>query len=373
MKIAHFIGTLRKESEDGVARVLLALVREAQRRAIQSMIITGWAQDRGESPVSVIEVPSITLPFYKAYKVPLPGMAAFKEELDRFNSQVIHVHSPDIIAWSALKYARKRQIPIVDTYHTNFSQYLSYYHIGFLRPLLWFVLKRLYRKMDIVTTPSAVATEELAGRGITARTIPWGVDLDVFSPSFRSNQFRSDISRGKEKKIILCVSRLTWEKDVRTVAETYNLLKENRDDFVLVMAGDGPDRAALESMMTGAVFLGFIHGEQLSTAYASSDVLLFVSSTETFGNVTAEAMASGIVPVVADAGGSRTLVSDGKTGLLARPKDADDFYRKICLLLEDERLRQRMRANVLAFAKNLTWEKTFDTLLGMYASLMDRT
>jgi phosphatidylinositol alpha 1,6-mannosyltransferase len=285
MKIGHFIGTLRKESEDGVARVLLSLVREARRRGIENIIVTGWVQDKAESPISVIEVPSVALPVYKAYKVPLPGIAAFEEELDRFNPQVLHVHSPDVIAWSALKYAKKRQLPVVATYHTNFSRYRPYYHITCLRPLLWFVLKRLYRKMDAVTAPSAVAAQELASRGITARTIPWGVDPASFSPSFRSNQFRRNISKGREKKIILCVSRLTWEKDVRTVAKTYNLLKENRDDFVMVMAGDGPDRAALESMMPGAVFMGFIQGEQLSISYASSDILLFVSSTETFGNV----------------------------------------------------------------------------------------
>lgn len=369
MKVAHFVGTLRKESEDGVARVLLSLVREAQRRRIETQIVTGWVQDKTEPPIFVIEVPSVALPFYKAYKVPFPGIAAFQKELDRFGPEVLHVHSPDVIAWSALKYAKSRNLPVVATYHTNFSQYLPYYHISFLRPLLWYVLKRLYGKMKVVTAPSAMATEQLAGRGIPARTIPWGVDLECFNPSFRSGQFRLDISRGKEKKIILCVSRLTWEKDVRTVAETYKLLKENRDDFVMVMAGNGPDKAALESMMTGAVFLGFIQGEQLSTAYASSDVLLFVSSTETFGNVTAEAMASGVVPVVADAGGSKSLVTDGKTGFLARPKDAADFYRKICLLLDEERLRNEMRANVLAFAKSLTWEQAFDKFLEIYTAL----
>ncbi len=129
MKIAYFIGTLKKE--DGAAKVLATLVREAQMQSIESLIITGYAEDAAFSPVPIIEIPAVVFPLYTEYRLPLPGMKGFEKKLDEFQPDIIHLHSPDTIAWAALKYAKRRNIPIVATYHTDFARYLSYYHISF--------------------------------------------------------------------------------------------------------------------------------------------------------------------------------------------------------------------------------------------------
>jgi len=372
MRVAYFIGTLKKEREDGVTRVLLYFIRLAQKRRIKSIIITGWAQDKSESPVEVIEVPSIVFPFYTDYKLPLPGMTGFEKKLDKFKPDIIHVHSPETIAWAALKYAKKRRIPIIATHHTEFGKYLAYYHLAFLKQPVWLVLKKLYNQMNLVTTPSPVIARELVSHGINnVQTLEWGVDSNLFNPSFRSEALRKKFLSGKKRNIILYVSRLTWEKDLKTLAETYQLLKKHRDDFILLIAGNGPAKSKLQSMMPQAVFLGYVEGKELSKIYASSDILLFPSSTETFGNVTAEAMASGLVPVVADAGGSKSLVGQGKTGFLAQPKNAEDFYKKVCILLDNLQLRKKMRNAGLKFAKNLTWDKAFDNLLKIYNRLLN--
>lgn len=371
MKIAYFIGALLKE--DGVTRVLLALIDEAQKRGIESIIITGWAEDLTISPVPVIQVPSVKFPLYKEYRIALPGAAAkFGKKLDEFKPDIIHLHSPDTIAWAALKYAKKNHVPIIATYHTEFGRYLSYYHLAFLEPLLWIILRRLYKQMDFTMTPSSVVSADLTSRRIpNVRTTPWGVDLPRFSVSFRSDQWRQEILKGENKTILLFISRLTWEKDLRTLAAAYNLLKDKRQDFVMVIGGDGPSRQELEPMMPGAIFLGALGGTELSKVYASADIFVFPSTTETFGNVTIEAMASGLVPVVADAGGSKALVRDGENGFKTKPKDAQDVAEKVSWLLDDPQLREKMKNAALLFSKDFTWEKVFNIILQMYQKLLN--
>ncbi|MCX6737904.1 MAG: glycosyltransferase [Candidatus Parcubacteria bacterium] len=236
MKIAYFIGTLKKE--DGVTRVLLALIDQARKKGIDSVIITGWAEDVSISPVPVIQVPSVIFPLYKAYRISVSGMRGFSKRLDEFKPDIIHLHSPDTIAWSALKYSKKHHIPIIATHHTDFCKYLAYYHLSILKPLVWLLLRRLYKQMNFTTTPSQVISQELIGNRIpNVHTLPWGVDLANFSPSFRSDDWRKEINKGQDKSILLCVCRLTWEKDLRTLADAYKLHRNKRDDFSMVIEG----------------------------------------------------------------------------------------------------------------------------------------
>ncbi len=361
MKIAYFLGTFKVE--DGVTSVILSLVREAQKRGIETMIVTGWAEDPSITTSKVIEVSSVPFPLYKDYKLPLPGMRGFEKALGEFKPDIIHVHSPDTIAWAALKYAKKNKIPIVATYHTNFCQYLSYYYLSALEPLVWEMLRKLYKKMDFVTSPSHTVSQELINLGIKKTyTIPWGVEPTRFNKSFYSNEWRNKILKGENKKIILYVGRLIWYKDFRTFIETYNLLKKKRDDFVVVIAGDGPIKKELEDAMPEAIFLGHIGGKDLSEAYASSDLFFSASSTENFANVPLEAMSSGIIPVLANIGGIKVLIENKNIGLLCEPKNSKDFYEKINMILDNPVLQNEMLTNGANFIKNYTWEKVFDDI-----------
>jgi len=369
MKIAHFLGTLK--NEDGVTRVISSLVKEAEKRKIESIIVTGWAEDDSKFPIPIIQIPSFIFPLYKEYKIPFPGVHGFEKRLDEFNPDIIHIHSPDTIAWAALKYAKKHNIPVVSTYHTDFNRYLPYYHLSSLKPLVWFLFKKLYKKMDLVTAPSEAVRSELINNGIkNVYTIPWGVDLDKFNPLFRSQEWRTKILGEKNENIILYVGRLTWEKDLITLAEIFKLLIDHKDNFKMLVVGDGPARQKLEILMPGAIFMGHLEGIELSRAYASSDIFLFPSYTETFGNVTLEAMASGITSIVANAGGSKYLIINNKNGFLVEPKDTKDFYKKITLLIKDKKLQEEMRNNNINLSKNYTWEKTFDSLLQKYSELL---
>jgi len=369
MKIAYFVGTLKKE--DGVTRVLLSLVNEAKKRGVESIIVTGWAEDESISPVPVIQVPSLVFPLYKDYRLALPGINGFKKALDEFKPDIIHVHSPDTIAWAALKYAKKHKIPIVATYHTNFCRYLSYYHLSFLQPLVWDTLRRFYKQMNFITSPSQTVSQELVDLGLkNVYSIPWGVDSGIFNNSFRSLEWRNKILKEENKTILFYAGRLTWEKDFKTFIETYKSLKKVRDDFKMVIAGDGPIQKELKSLIPDAVFLGHIEGKELSEAYASSDILFFPSSTEVFANTTLEAISSGLIPILADVGGIKILIENKNIGLLCEPKNSDDFYTKTNTLLDNPQLQNEIRVNGANFIKNFTCEKVFDDIYKKYLEVI---
>ncbi|MCL4392006.1 glycosyltransferase family 1 protein [Patescibacteria group bacterium] len=371
MRIAFFIATIKKQ--DGAVRVLLDLVREAKRRGIESVIVTGWTADPESVPVPTIVVPSMKFPLYPEYRFPVCGERSFEKELDAFHPDILHIHSPDTGAWSALKYAKKRTLPVVATHHTDFPKYLSYYHLGFLDKFVWFLLRSLYNRVAVVTTQSDVVALDLKKHGIrNIVTIGWGVDLERFNPRFRSDLWRQDTLHGEASSMVLCVCRLTWEKDLRTLSAAYVLLKEKRRDFRMVVVGDGPARKGLEALMPGAVFTGRLEGSELSRAYASSDVFLFPSTTETFGSVTLEAMASGVIPVVADEGGSKSVVRNGEDGFLARPKDARDFSEKVNFLLDHPDARQKMKDTAVRSAHGMSWSATFERFLSEYQRLTGR-
>jgi glycosyltransferase involved in cell wall biosynthesis len=190
----------------------------------------------------------------------------------------------------------------------------------------------------------------------------------MFNPAYRSDEWRNLHGAGG-KTVLLFAGRLVWEKDLRTLAEAYRIITSRRDDALFVMAGDGPVREELAAMMPGALFLGQLDGSALSAAYASSDLFVFPSTTETFGNVTLEAMASGIPPVCAREGGAYGFVKSGATGLLAEPRDGEDFARKVSYMLDRPEERKKMGAAARAFASGQSWERIFDRLFAGYVDL----
>jgi len=371
MKIASFIGTFKKE--DGVTRVLLELTKNFEAKGYQNIIITGWSEDPSITSVPIVQVPSIPFPFYREYRLAIPGTRGFAAQLSEFQPDIIHLHSPDTIAWAGLHYAKDRHIPIIATYHTNFIKYLSYYHANFLKPAIWRLFRKLYTQMDAVTAPSEVIARELIEHGITkTQSLPWGVDFERFNPKFRSQDWRNKILGSEKKVILISACRLTWEKDLKTLAEAHRLLKKQRNDFAMVIAGDGPQKEDLKKLMPEAIFLGHLDGGELSKVYASSDILLFPSSTETFGNNTIEGMAAGLIPVVADAGGSMELVENGKTGFLCQAKNPRDFFEKTNLLLDDAVLREKIRQAIPEFVKSFSWDNVADKVLDIYRGVIDK-
>jgi phosphatidylinositol alpha 1,6-mannosyltransferase len=368
-KIAYFTGTM-KPGQDGVTRVLYRLVDALVENGIDSIFFSAIVPPEEEQKVKMFKVPSVTFPLYKDYQFALPGHKHFDKELKEFKPDIIHINSPCSLGHAAVKYANKNNIPVVATYHTHFPSYAKYYKIKALELFSWNYLRSLYNKCDAVFVPSIPITEELKNNGFeSVEFLPHGVDTKNFNPVFKDKSWKKKI--GAENKIMLLYSgRLVWEKDLKILAKTYKIISEKRENIKFVLAGDGPIKDELKEMMPEAVFLGYQSGKDLSTAYASSDIFVFPSTTETFGNVTLEAMASKIPPVCAREGGAYGIIKDYSTGLIAEPRDAESLAEKLLYLIDNPDIRNKISEEAYKYSQEQTWEKIFQRLFKRYGEVI---
>ena len=372
IKVAYFAGTM-KPGHDGVTRVLYRMIEELNRRKIRNIFFSPIVPSEPERKTSMVEVPSVTFPLYKDYKLPLPLQSRIEKSLKIFGPDIIHINSPCPLGYAAVKYGQKHNIPVVATYHTHFASYAKYYNIKALEYFGWSYLKNLYNKCEKVFVPSKPIMHELSLHGFkTIEYLPHGVDTDIFNPVFRSENWKKELGI-QGKTALLFAGRLVWEKDLATLAETYKLLSSKRNDLAFVLAGDGPVKDDLIRLMPGAVFLGQISGVKLSTAYASSDIFVFPSTTETFGNVTVEAMASGIPPICAREGGAYGIINEEVNGLIAAPRNPRDLAEKIELLADNPGLRKQLAQNAVYFAGTQSWDNIFDRLFASYGEIINIT
>jgi phosphatidylinositol alpha 1,6-mannosyltransferase len=368
MRVAYFAGSMKK-GHDGVTRVLYRTIDALQSAGIESVFFSPIIPPPEERPVPMCEVPSVVFPFYKDYRYAVPGSKYFEQKLREFRPDLMHIHSPCPLGHAAVHYGHRNGIPVVATYHTHFPSYAKYYNIKILEMCSWNHLRKLYNDCAGVFVPSEPIRQELCSHGfVTTELLPHGVDTGEFNPSFRSEEWR-DAHGLTGKTVLLFAGRLVWEKDLRVLAAAYHTLMAKRADIVFVLAGDGPVRDELTRMMPGALFLGQQSGTALSRAYASSDIFVFPSTTETFGNVTLEAMASGLPPVCARKGGAGGLITPGVTGMLAEPQDAGDLARHIEFLLDLPVERRRIAEAALRFAREQSWDNIFARLFARYGEV----
>jgi glycosyltransferase involved in cell wall biosynthesis len=274
------------------------------------------------------------------------------------------------LGFGAVKYAREFNVPIVATYHTHFPTYPRYYNLTKLEAITWRLMRRLYNNVDRTFVPARPVLDDLAEHGLHGlEYFPNGVDTKIFHPGNRSEEWRSRFGKG-ENPIILFVSRLVWEKDLAVLADMYRILRTRRDDFEMVVVGDGHAREEFQEMMPGAHFLGYQTGKPLAESFASADIFVFPSTTETFGLVTLEAMASGLAPVAAKVGGAVELIEENRSGLFAEPLNAEDLANKTENLLEHPILRTAVALNAVRRAQQYEWTRILDQLFTSYADVI---
>lgn len=358
-RVAYFSGTMRR-GQDGVTRVLYRTIEALHSEGIQSIFFSPIVPEQKDAHAEMHAVPSIAFPGYPDYRIALPGYKAFEEELQRFAPDILHIHSPCPLGCAATHWARRNAVPVVATYHTHFPSYAKYYNVKALEIFGWNYLRSLYRPCRRVYVPSVPILHELATRGLEHLAyLPHGVDATLFSPRHRSRKWRNRLAPSGNT-VLLYAGRLVWEKDLRTLIDSYRMLREHRSDWTFVFAGDGPIRAELESLMPEAQFLGSLSSVDLAAVYASSDILVFPSTTETFGNVVIEAMASGIVPVCAAEGGAAGSIQNGVTGFVTSPRDPYEIAQDISMLLDNPVRRATMGKAARAYARTQTWEHIFN-------------
>ncbi len=367
MKVAYFAGSLVKNL-DGVSRVLYKISEYNKYNGIDSVFLSPEIDPLIGSPAVALK--GVRIPFYKQYKFSISGISFVEKKLaeQNFHPELIHVHSPCPAGWIGLKLAKKRNLPLVATYHTHFPSYLGYYRAQWLSPLVKKYLHYFYTQCDTVLVPSVHIQEELALAGIQhTKVLPHGVDFTRFN----KQQYSLGLKQSEgTKKILLYGGRLVWEKNLHVLMEAINSLSERRNDFVLWIAGTGPAEAALQRQLKNSVFFGFCETKKLAQLYATADIFVFPSSTETFGNVTLEAMASGTPCIVANARGSADLIQHEKNGLLFDPENAGELAAKLEELLDDEAKRKQFAQSAFASSQSYRWKALLNLQKEVYTDLL---
>jgi phosphatidylinositol alpha 1,6-mannosyltransferase len=318
----------------------------------------------------VRRVRSITFPLYRDYRVSVPGGRRVAAEIDDFQPDIVHVVSPTPMAVWAQAYARSRGIPVVATFHTHFVAYFPYYGVARLEKLGWSILRWFYGRTAATFAPTSSIVDELLAQGIpNVRLWSRGVDARHFSPVWRDDSLRARLGVDERTPLVLMVSRLVKEKDLADLVEMDEALRRRGLGYRLALVGDGPMRRRLMRALPHAHFAGHQAGAALARWYASGDIFVFPSTTETFANVVQEAMASGLPAVVVDRGGPQAVIEPDRSGLVARANDPAHLADQVQRLIEDRELRTALGRAARQRATERSWDAVNAVLIGEYASL----
>lgn len=371
MKIAYFTESLLPHV-DGVSRTLAQLFATLEERGVDFRVYSPFVPGPEVSwSGRVRPVRFLRFPLYPDYRVSLPVGQGVFPELDDWRPDLVHVVSPTPLARRAQGYARERGIPVVASFHTHFVSYFRYYGFPALERFGWWMLRRFYERCARVYAPSTSIIRELEAHGIGNLEL-WsrGIDLRRFGPRFRDPALRASLGADAGTPLLLLVSRLVKEKDMADLVAVHHVLRERGVGHRLALVGDGPMRAELEAALPDAHFAGHQGGEALARWYASADVFVFPSTTETFGNVVQEALASGLPAVVVDRGGPPDQIEPGVNGYVARANDPADLADRLEPLLRDAELRARMGRNAAEGARDRDWSAINGRLIESYAEVV---
>ncbi len=373
MKVALFTESLPPNT-DGVVKTLTKLVGTMQEQSIDFHFFSPVKPDESyEWTKHVTKVKSVPFFLYSYYQMGVPFFEGISRQLKEFQPDIIHLCSPTLLSLYGLNYAQRKKVPVVTSYHTHFIDYFSYFKLDWLEPTGWAYLNWFHNKCDMTYAPSPSAKEALHKQGIRDVDL-WqrGIELDRFSPNLRNDELRRCID-AEDKPILLFVGRLINHKDLNILADADKILKARGYDYKIVILGDGPMRPELEVILPDAHMPGFVHGEDLARWYASADIFAFPSTTETFGNVILEAFASGIPAVGVMAGGVGDIINHDHDGLLAKPKDAEDFALQLERLLINPNHAKELGQQARLTAQQYSWRRINSRLLDDYRMFIERS
>jgi phosphatidylinositol alpha 1,6-mannosyltransferase len=356
---------------NGVALLLGRLVEAVRARGATVRVYT-TSDPAGAEADDVRRWPSVAFWAYPEHRLALPTQPRVRRELLAWRPTLVHAASPFGMGLAARAAARALGVPFVTSYHTNWSAYSSFYQMGALRGTAWHYLRWFHNGGARTYCPTQAVQDELAARGFQHMAL-WsrGVDSARFNPLFRSAALRARLGVTDDMVLAIYVGRLGAEKGLGIALQGMREVMEAAPGRVrCAIAGDGPYADEARAMAPeGTVFMGRLTGDALSEFYASADVFMFPSATDTFGNVLLEAMASGLPVVGADVGPTRELLA-GRNGVTFVPGDAADFARRMLELVTDAGWRASLGRNALGFARQCTWDRVWDALVDDYCAVM---
>lgn len=374
MKIALFTDTCYPQI-NGVTNTLEKLRKYFEEKGIDYKIFApkydggdGYEDDDNNTE----RFYSLKFFLYPECRLALPNVFRITQALSEFKPDVIHIMTEFNMGVTGLSYGKKNNIPTISNYTTNFSQYTEYYNLEFLKRPIWDYMKWFHNQNSITLCPSNEAQKLLNRNGIKKTGIfSRGIDAHKFNPSCRNEKLREKLGI-ENKRVFLYVGRVSYEKDLNILSESYNEIKTKyKDNTALIITGDGPYlEKCRELFPKDTIYTGFKKGRELAEIYASSDIFVCPSSTETFGNVILEAMASGLAVIGANAGGIKEIIEHKHNGLKFKAKDSNELALCMEELINNNNLKNYIRSNGLRFAENRTWDKIIDGLINIYYEVL---
>ncbi|MEJ2879818.1 glycosyltransferase [Pedobacter sp. GR22-6] len=377
IKVAFFAEILFKDF-DGASRTMFQLIERIDRKRFRFLFIYGAGPDE-IADAECFKVPTIHLPINTNYTMALPSLAKkeLKKKLKDFGPDLIHIATPSLLGAYAIKYANKREIPVISIYHTHFISYIDYYFkyapflVGKVKQAIAGSQKAFYNNCQQIYVPAESIREQLEGIGVERERMKiWkrGIDTTLFSPEKADANLLYKLTGNRYPSIIFA-SRLVWEKNLETLFRIYDKVEASDLKVNFIIAGDGIALKACKTKMKNAVFTGMVDHETLAILYASSNLFLFTSVSETYGNVVLEAMSSGLPCIIADGGGSADFISQGINGFKCQPFDETDYLTRIMEVLNNEELRTQFIDKGLEFSREMSWEQLATTYFDDVARL----
>ncbi len=318
--------------------------RASESETLQEVLSRGWK-----------------LPRYDGLKLGLPAKSRLVRLWARQRPDLVHVATEGPLGWTAVSAAAKLRLPVTSDFHTNFDHYSTHYGMGWLRHPVAAYLRRFHNRTLSTFVPTAELAATLRGQGYRQlEVISRGVDTALYSPARRSDTLRLSWGVGPDELAVISVGRLAPEKNLALTLKAFDAIRARRPDARMIVVGDGPQREAIARERRDLVMAGMRHGEDLAAHYASADLFLFPSLTETFGNVTLEAMASGVATVAYDYAAAAEVIRDMHNGALAPCGDEATFVERAALLAADDDKRIELGRAARLSAEGIAWEKVND-------------
>ena len=358
---------------NGVAATISRVVDGLHHRGHQLQLLRP-RQDKGDAALqeerfAEVLMRGLPIPRYPQLKMGLPSRRALQKLWSLKRPDVVHLVTEGPLGWSALQAASHLKLPVVSDFRTNFHAYSKHYGVAWLRNPIMAYLRKFHNRTACTMVPTEGLRAELQATGFKGvRVVSRGVDTRLFDPARRSPALRQQWGAGPADMVVMCVGRLAAEKNLSTLLQAFESLRSVDRSARLVLVGDGPERTSLQQRCPSAVFSGLRRGEDLATHYASADLFLFPSVTETFGNVLPEAMASGLAVVGFDYAAAHQLVQHGDNGLLV-PFDNNEAFRATVQRLGGQIAWVRaMGAQARHTACRLDWGHIVEQVESVYAA-----
>jgi glycosyltransferase involved in cell wall biosynthesis len=374
LRIALFSGNynyVRDGANQALNRLVGYLLRQGAHVRIYAPTV---AEPAFPATGDVVSVPAVPIPGRSEYRFPLALTARVRRDLADFAPNVVHIASPDVVGHRAVSWARRNKVASVASVHTRFDTYCAYYGLQFLEPTARAIMRRLYRRCEIVMAPAESTAAILRAQRMNRDIAIWarGIDREQFNPGRRDMAWRRSLGIADDELVIAFLGRVVMEKGLDLFADAVQALRQCGVRHRVLVIGEGPARPWFEEQLPDAVFTGELTGDDLARAVASADVLLNTSITETFGNVTLEAMACGLPIVAAMASGTTNLVRDGETGILVDSGDVEGLAAALQAYARAPELRAEHGRAGLAVAETMDWDRINSAVLRAYARAIEK-